>query len=193
LKGAGRLGACRLGLGNDVHMKYALDGIGVETEGDDYWIAPTAVVIGRVILKKNASVWWNAVVRGDNEPITIGENSNIQDNSVLHTDPGFPLTIGADVTVGHLVMMHGCTIGDGSLVGISSVILNGVRIGRNCIIGAKALIPEGREIPDNSLVLGAPAKVVKTVTPEQTAIAAYAAAHYIDNWRRYRAGLCPED
>ena len=174
-------------------MKYTLDGIGIETDGDDYWIAPTAVVIGRVILKKNASVWWNAVLRGDNEPITIGENANIQDNSVLHTDPGFPLTIGADVTVGHLVMMHGCTIGDGSLIGISSVILNGVRIGRNCIIGAKALIPEGREIPDNSLVLGAPAKVVKTVSAEQVAKAAYAAAHYVDNWRRYRAGLRPQD
>ncbi len=174
-------------------MRYALDGIRIETEEDNYWIAPTAVVIGRVILKKNASVWWNAVLRGDNEPITIGENSNIQDNCVLHTDPGFPLTLGANVTVGHLVMMHGCTIGDGCLIGISSVILNGVRIGRNCIIGAKALIPEGKVIPDNSLVLGAPAKVVKTVTPEQAAKAAYGAAHYVDNWRRYKAGLSPDD
>lgn len=170
-------------------MKYALDGVHVQTEGDAYWIAPTAVVIGRIILQRNASIWWNAVLRGDNEPITIGENSNIQDNCVLHTDPGYPLTIGANVTVGHLVMMHGCTIGDGSLIGISSVILNGVRIGKNCIIGAKALIPEGREIPDNSLVLGSPAKVIKTVTPEQTAQAAHGAAHYVQNWQRYRAGL----
>lgn len=170
-------------------MKYALDGIRVQTEGDAYWIAPTAVVIGRVILARNASIWWNAVLRGDNEPITIGENSNIQDNCVLHTDPGFPLTIGANVTVGHLVMMHGCTIGDGSLIGISSVILNGVRIGKNCIVGAKALIPEGREIPDNSLVLGSPAKVVKTVTPEQAAKAAHGASHYVHNWQRYRDGL----
>jgi carbonic anhydrase/acetyltransferase-like protein (isoleucine patch superfamily) len=144
-------------------------------------------------LKKNASVWWNAVLRGDNEPIVIGENSNIQDNSVLHTDPGFPLTIGANVTVGHLVMMHGCTIDDGSLIGISSVILNGVRIGRNCIIGAKTLIPEGREIPDNSLVLGSPAKVVRTVSPEHAAKAAYGAEHYVHNWQRYKEGLRRED
>ena len=127
-------------------MKYSLEGVRVETEGDDYWIAPTAVLIGNIKLQRNASVWWNAVLRGDNELITIGENSNVQDGCVLHTDPGFPLTIGKDVTVGHLVMLHGCTIGDGSLVGIGSVILNGARIGRNCLIGAKAFIGEGKEI-----------------------------------------------
>lgn len=170
-------------------MKYALDGATVQTDGDDYWIAPNASLIGRVVLRRGASVWWNAVLRGDNEPIVVGENANIQDGSVLHTDMGCPLTIGANVTVDHLVMLHGCTIGDNSLIGIGSVILNNVRIGRNCLIGAKALIPEGREIPDNSMVLGAPAKIVRQVTAEQIAGIAEAAQHYVDNWRRYAAGL----
>ena len=173
-------------------MKYALDGVRVRTQSDDYWIAPSAVVIGNVIFEKNASVWWNAVIRGDNEPIVLGENANIQDGCVLHTDPGFPMTIGRDVTVGHLAMLHGCTIGDGSLIGINSVILNGARIGRNCVVGAKAFIPEGREIPDNSVVLGAPGKVVKEVTPEQAGLGARAAAHYVNNWKRFKAG-CVED
>ena len=115
-------------------MRYALDGIGLDTADDDWWVAPSAVVIGKVRLEKNASVWWNAVLRGDNELITVGENSNVQDGCVLHTDPGFPLTIGRNVTIGHLVMLHGCTIGDGSLIGIGSVILNGTTIGRNCLI-----------------------------------------------------------
>lgn len=173
-------------------MIYALDGVRVETAGDDYWIAPTAVLIGRVKLERNASVWWNAVLRGDNEPITIGENANIQDGCVLHTDPGFPLTVGRNVTVGHLAMLHGCTIGEGSLIGIGSVILNGARIGRNCLIGAKALIIEGKDIPDNAVVLGAPGKVVRTVTPEQAEAMAHGAAHYVRNWQRYRAGLSRE-
>src|SRR4051794_33287413 len=116
-------------------------------EERQYWIAPNAIVIGNVVLKKNASVWFGAVLRGDNDPIEVGENSNVQDNSVLHTDLGQPLTIGDNVTVGHMVMMHGCTIGAGSLVGIGSIILNGARIGRNCLIGAGALITEGKEIP----------------------------------------------
>ena len=170
-------------------MKYALDGVRVETEGDAFWVAPSAVVIGKVKLERNASVWWNAVVRGDNELITIGENSNIQDGCVLHTDPGFPLNIGRDVTVDHLVMLHGCTIGDGSLIGIGSVILNGVKIGSNCLIGAKAMIPEGREIPDNSMVLGAPAKVVKTLNDDQIEKMQCGAAKYVGNWQRYKAGL----
>lgn len=170
-------------------MKYSLDGVRLETEGEDYWIAPTAAVIGRVVLKRNASIWWNAVLRGDREPITIGENTNVQDGSVLHADPGYPLTLGANVTVGHMAMLHGCTIGDGSLVGIGSVILNGARIGRNCLIGAKALIAEGKEIPDRSVVLGAPGKIVREVTAEQCAEFAKAASHYVDNWRRYAAGL----
>jgi len=170
-------------------MIYALDGAGLQTEGNDYWVAPNAVVVGQVILRRHASVWWNAVLRGDNEPITIGENSNIQDGCVLHTDIGFPLNIGANVTVGHMVMLHGCTIGDGSLIGIGSVILNGVRIGRNCLIGAKALIPEGREIPDNSMVLGAPAKVKKTLSAEEIAAMQEGSTHYVENYQRYRNGL----
>jgi carbonic anhydrase/acetyltransferase-like protein (isoleucine patch superfamily) len=170
-------------------MKYALGDTRIQTEGDHYWIAPTAVVIGRVKFERDASVWWNAVVRGDNELITIGENSNVQDGCVLHTDPGYPLTIGANCTIGHMVMLHGCEIGDNSLIGIGAVILNGVRIGRNCLIGAKALIPEGKEIPDNSLVLGAPGKVVKDVSPDHLERIRRGAHHYVKNWQRYRRGL----
>ncbi len=173
-------------------MKYTLDGVRIETEGEDYWIAPSAVVIGKVKLEKNASVWWNAVLRGDNELIAIGENSNVQDGCVLHTDPGFPLTIGKNVTIGHLVMLHGCAIGEGSLIGIGSVILNGAKIGRNCLIGAKTLIGEGKDIPDNSVVLGAPGKVAKQVTPEQAARTAQGTVKYVDNWRRYKAGLAED-
>jgi carbonic anhydrase/acetyltransferase-like protein (isoleucine patch superfamily) len=145
--------------------------------------------MGAVILKKNASVWWNATLRGDNDPIVVGENSNIQDGSVLHTDAGSPLTIGANVTVGHMVMLHGCTIGDNSLVGIGSIILNGARIGKNCLIGANCLITEGKEIPDNSLVMGAPGKVVREISPEQAMMLAGGAAHYVENWKRYRREL----
>ncbi len=144
-------------------MRYTLSQARIETAGDAHWIAPTAVVIGKVKLERNASVWWNAVLRGDNELITIGAGSNVQDGCVMHTDPGYPLVIGKDVTVGHLAMLHGCTIGDNSLVGIGAVILNGAKIGRNCLIGAKALIAEGKEIPDNSMVLGAPGRVVRQV------------------------------
>ncbi|MCW5700300.1 MAG: gamma carbonic anhydrase family protein [Rhodospirillales bacterium] len=174
-------------------MRYTLDDADIETEGDDYWIAPTAVVIGRVRMKKNASIWWNAVLRGDTEPITIGENTNVQDGCVLHTDPGYPLTLGAGVTIGHLAMLHGCEIGDNSLIGIGSVILNGAKIGKNCIVGAKALIPEGKEISDNSVVLGAPGKVMREITEEHLALNASAAQHYVANFRRYKAGLRRED
>ena len=156
---------------------------------DEYWIAPTAAVMGRVILKKNASVLWNATLRGDNDPIIVGENSNVQDGSVLHTDTGSPLVIGANVTVGHLVMLHGCTIGDNSLVGIGSIVLNGATIGKNCLIGANCLITEGKEIPDNSLVMGAPGKVVREVSDAQAMMLAAGAAHYVENWKRYRREL----
>ena len=139
-----------------------------------------------MILKPNASVWLGAVLRGDNDPITIGENSNIQDNSVLHTDLGQPLTIGANVTVGHQVMMHGCAVGDGSLIGIGSVVLNGARIGRQCLIGARALITEGKEIPDRSVVMGAPGKVVRALSEAEAEALADGAAHYVENWKRYR-------
>jgi len=144
-----------------------------------------------VILKKNASVWFGATIRGDNDPITIGENSNVQDGSVLHTDTGYPLTIGANVTVGHKVMLHGCTIGDGSLIGIGSIVLNGAKIGKNCLIGANCLITEGKEIPDNSLVMGAPGKVVREISEDQAKTLAGGAMHYVENWKRYRAGLRP--
>ena len=157
----------------------------MRAEGD-FWVADNAVVVGKVLLKQDANVWFNAVLRGDNELITVGEGSNVQDGAVLHTDPGYPLVIGPHVTVGHKVMLHGCEIGEGSLIGINSVVLNGVKIGKNCIIGANALIPEGKEIPDNSMVLGTPGKVVKTLSEEQGMAIRIGAKHYVENARRFR-------
>ena len=157
----------------------------------EYWIAPGAVVLGRVRLERNASVWFGAVLRGDNDPIVVGENSNIQDGSVLHTDAGSPLTIGRNVTVGHQAMLHGCTVGDGSLIGIKATVLNGARIGRGCLIGAHALIPEGKEIPDGSLVMGAPGKVVRELDARATQMLEASALHYVETWRRYAAELAP--
>jgi carbonic anhydrase/acetyltransferase-like protein (isoleucine patch superfamily) len=170
-------------------MEFALGDFRLTTAGDAYWIAPTAVVIGKVKLEKNASVWWGSVLRGDNEPITVGEGSNIQDGCVLHADPGYPLIVGKGVTVGHMAMLHGCVIGDHSLIGIGAVVLNGARIGANCLIGAKALIPEGKEIPDNSLVMGAPGQVKREVTEEHIARMRYSAEHYVANWQRYKREL----
>ena len=170
-------------------MRYALGDARVVTEGDAFWIAPTAVVIGNVTMERDASVWWGAVVRGDNELITIGQGSNVQDGCVLHTDPGYPLTIGKDVTIGHLAMLHGCTIGDNSLIGIGAIVLNGARIGKNCLIGAKALVGEGKEIPDNSLVMGIPGKVVRDISPEHAARMRAGAEHYVQNWQRYQREL----
>ena len=170
-------------------MLYTLDGLGLETESEDWWVAPTAVVIGRVRLEHEAGVWWGAVLRGDNELITVGRGSNVQDNCVCHTDPGFPLIIGPNVTVGHMAVLHGCTIGEGTLVGIGAIVLNGARIGRNCLIGAKALIAEGKEIPDNSLVMGMPGKVVGQVRPEQLERVHRGTEKYVGNWKRYRAEL----
>jgi carbonic anhydrase/acetyltransferase-like protein (isoleucine patch superfamily) len=174
-------------------MRYALGDARISTADDRFWIAPTAVVIGKVTLGKNASVWWHSVVRGDDEPITVGEGSNIQDGCVLHTDPGFPLIIGDSVTVGHMVTLHGCTIGNGSLIGIGAVVLTGAVIGRNCLIGARALIPEGKTIPDNSLVMGAPGKVVREVTSEHIARMRDSAAQYVANAKRYRQQLRADD
>ncbi|WP_411288011.1 gamma carbonic anhydrase family protein [Phenylobacterium sp.] len=169
---------------------YNLGNVTPELPNDDeYWIAPSASVMGRVILKKNASVWFGATLRGDNDPIILGENSNVQDGSVLHTDTGSPLILGDNVTVGHLVMLHGCSIGDNSLVGIGSIILNGAKIGKNCLIGANCLITEGKEIPDNSLVMGAPGKVVRAVSPAQAQVIIGGALHYVENWKRYRREL----
>ncbi len=169
-------------------MIYSLGERQLETKGD-YWIADNATVVGSVVLENNASVWFNVVIRADNDTITIGENSNIQDGSVLHTDMGIPLTIGANVTVGHKAMLHGCTVGDNSLIGINAVVLNRVKIGKNCIIGANSLIPEGKEIPDNSLVMGSPGKVVKTISDAQAQMLQLSALHYVENFKRYQEQL----
>ena len=158
-------------------------------QGGEYWIAPTATVLGNVILKRNASVWFGAVLRGDNDPIVVGENTNIQDGAVLHTDDGVQLTLGAGVTVGHLAMLHGCTVGDNSLIGIGAVVLNGAQIGRNCLIGARALITEGKVIPDNSLVMGAPGKVARELSEAEIEGLRHSAAHYVQNWKRFAAEL----
>jgi carbonic anhydrase/acetyltransferase-like protein (isoleucine patch superfamily) len=149
------------------------------------WVAETAVVVGKVTLAENASVWYGAVLRGDNDRITIGANSNVQDGSVLHTDHGTPLTLGDNVTVGHQVVLHGCTVGDGSLIGIQSVVLNGAKIGRNCLVGAGSLVTEGKEFPDGVLIVGRPAKVVRELTPEQIANLHRSAAHYVQQTRRH--------
>jgi carbonic anhydrase/acetyltransferase-like protein (isoleucine patch superfamily) len=160
-------------------------------ENGDCWIAPNAVLVGRVELQRGASVWFGAVLRGDNDPIVIGENSNVQDGSVLHTDAGTPLTVGRNVTIGHMAMLHGCTVGDGSLIGIGAVVLGNARIGRHCLIGAGALIPEGKEIPDRSLVVGQPGRVIRTLGDDQAARLELSAAHYVENWRRYARDLAP--
>jgi carbonic anhydrase/acetyltransferase-like protein (isoleucine patch superfamily) len=172
-------------------MIYTLEDRTPKFLGPDYFIADSAVVIGAVTLHQNASVWFNCVVRGDTDDIIIGENTNIQDGSVLHTDPGIKLRIGRDVTVGHMVMLHGCEIGDNTLIGIGSVILNNVRIGKNCIIGAKTLLTEGKQIPDNSLVMGAPGKVVRPVTDQEAKFLTAQAQHYVQNAARYRKALKP--
>lgn len=169
-------------------MIYQLDDRRVVADGD-YFVADSASVIGSVRLMNDASVWFGAVIRGDNDLITIGEGTNIQDLSVLHTDPGYPLTIGSHCTIGHKVMLHGCTIGDNTLIGINAVILNGARIGRNCLVGAGALITEGKEIPDGSLVVGAPGKVARTLNEEQIARLRENAAGYVRNFKRFKAGL----
>ena len=156
---------------------------------DSAWVAPSAQVMGRVVLEQDSSVWFGAVLRGDNEPILIGQGSNIQDASVLHSDIGMPMTVGQYVTVGHQAMLHGCTIGDGSLIGIGSIILNGARIGKNCLVGAGSLVTEGKEFPDGSMIMGAPAKVVRELSPEQIEGLRQSARHYVDNARRFKAGL----
>jgi carbonic anhydrase/acetyltransferase-like protein (isoleucine patch superfamily) len=153
------------------------------------WVADNATVIGRVAMAAHASVWYGAVLRGDTDWLMIGRNTNVQDNSVLHADAGVPLTLGDNVSVGHQVMLHGCTVGDGCLIGIQSVILNHARIGRNCIVGAGALVTEGKEFPDGALIVGSPAKVVRMLTPEQIAGLAHIVEHYVENARRHRTEL----
>ena len=155
------------------------------------WVAPNATIIGDVRLAAGASVWWNAVLRGDNDPISIGENTNIQDGSVLHTDEGVPLHLGRDVTVGHLVMLHGCTVGDGSLIGIGSIVLNRAVIGQGSIVGANTLIPEGKTYPDRVLIVGSPGKVIRSLTDEEVLRLRASATHYVGNAGRYRDRVIP--
>jgi carbonic anhydrase/acetyltransferase-like protein (isoleucine patch superfamily) len=169
---------------------YALgDKVPSTPDDGDYWIAPNASVIGDVRLGQGASIWFGAVLRADNAPVIIGRNSNVQDNAVLHTDDGIPLQIGENVTVGHTAMIHGAVIGDESLIGIGAIVLNGANIGKHCLIGAGALVTEGMIIPDGSLALGSPAKVVRQLTPEQCAWLLHSADHYAGNWRRFKVGL----
>ena len=170
---------------------YSLGSRKVSYQGEPAFIAPDASIIGSVELHQNSSVWFNAVIRADQDQIIIGENSNVQDGSVLHVDPGFPLSIGENVTVGHKVMLHGCTIGDNSLIGINSVVLNGAKIGKNCLIGANTLIPENMVIPDGSLVVGSPGKVKRELNPSQIQMLLLSAAHYVQNGQRYQADLKP--
>ena len=174
-------------------MKYRLNDDKMTSVGNEFWIAPSADIIGRVMVSENVSIWWQAVLRGDNEPIIIGENTNIQDGCVLHTDPGFPINIGKNVSIGHRCMLHGCMVDDGSLVGIGSILLNGAKIGKNCLIGANSLIVEGQEIPDNSLVMGSPGKVIKEVSPEQMDGLRRNAEGYVKRWQRYRDELVVDE
>ena len=168
---------------------YALDGIEPSLPPGFCWIAPTASVIGRVELGGNIGVWFGAVLRGDNEPIRVGAGTNIQENAVVHTDPGFPVSIGAGCTIGHKAMIHGCTIGDNSLIGMSATVLNGAVIGRNCLIGAGALVKERQEIPNNSLVVGAPAKVIRQIDEQGEENLRRSAEHYVAQARRFAASL----
>ncbi|MEO7057312.1 MAG: gamma carbonic anhydrase family protein [Caldimonas sp.] len=168
---------------------YSLGGDDTPNIDPTAYVADAATVIGRVVLHPGASVWSNAVLRGDNEPIVIGTGSNVQEGAVLHTDSGFPLTVGAGVTIGHQAMLHGCTIGDGSLIGIQAVVLNGAVIGRNCLVGAGAIVTEGKTFPDGSLILGAPAKVVRALTDADTKRIVHGAADYVERSARYRNQL----
>lgn len=167
---------------------YELDGAAPRI-AESAWVADSAQVMGNVELADDASVWFGAVIRGDTETIRIGRRSNIQDMSVLHADVGMPLTLGDDVTVGHKVMLHGCTIGDGCLIGIGAVVLNGAKIGKGCLVGAGSLVTEGKEFPDGSMILGSPAKVVRQLTPEQLEGLRLSALHYVSNAVRFRTGL----
>lgn len=171
-------------------MIYALDGIAPTLPADgDFWVAPDANVIGQVVLGAGCSVWFGATLRGDNEAIVLGAGSNVQENCVFHTDMGYPLTLGENCTIGHKAMLHGCTIGDGSLIGMGATVLNGAVIGKGCLIGAGALVTEGKEIPDGSLVMGAPGRVVRQLDAAQRQALIGSARHYQDNMRRFRDGL----
>ncbi|MEP3346008.1 MAG: gamma carbonic anhydrase family protein [Litoreibacter sp.] len=171
---------------------YALDGVSPKLpKGDDFWIAPDANLIGDVLIEVAASVWFGSTLRGDNERITVGQGSNIQENCVLHTDMGYPLMIGANCTIGHKAMLHGCIIGEGSLIGMGATVLNGAKIGKGCLIGAGALVTEGKEIPDGSLVMGAPGKIIRELDAQAQQGLINSALAYQANMRRFRAGLKP--
>jgi carbonic anhydrase/acetyltransferase-like protein (isoleucine patch superfamily) len=169
-------------------MIYSLDGRTPTFKGA-YFVAHNAAVIGSVVMENNASVWWNVTIRADNDLITLGENVNVQDGSVIHTDSGKPVVLHRNVSIGHLVMLHGCTVGENSLVGIGAIVLDNVTIGRDCLIGAGSLVPPGKTIPDGSLVLGTPGRVVRQMTPEQIAQNTWIAEHYVERSKRYREGL----
>lgn len=170
-------------------MLYELDGVRPEFADETAWVAPSAAVIGRVHLAAGASVWFNVTIRGDNDPITIGEDSNIQDNSVLHADPGVPTTIGKGVTIGHKVMLHGCTVGDNTLIGMGATVLNRAVIGKDSIVGAGALVTEGKSFPDGVLIVGAPARVIRELKPEEKEMIRMSAKIYVDNATRFARGL----
>ena len=171
---------------------YSLDGVAPQLDDpDSVWIAPDAQVIGRVVLGRDVGIWFGAALRGDNETIAIGAGSNVQELTVMHTDLGFPLTIGEGCTIGHRAILHGCTIGDNSLVGMGAIVLNGARIGNNCLVGAGALVTEGKEFPDNSLIVGSPARVVRTLDAAAVERLKWSASHYVANARRFKAGLKP--
>ncbi|WP_442583506.1 gamma carbonic anhydrase family protein [Mesorhizobium sp. ASY16-5R] len=169
---------------------YSIDGKSPEFEDEESnWIAPDATIIGNVLVGKDAGIWFGVVIRGDNERISIGARTNVQEHVVMHTDAGFPLDIGAGCTIGHRAILHGCTIGDNSLVGMGAIVLNGARIGRNCLVGAGALVTEGKIFEDNSLIVGSPAKAVRTLDEQGVARVTQSADHYVSNGRRFRAGL----
>lgn len=171
-------------------MIYELDGIAPDIH-ETAWVAPDANVIGRVVMEALSSIWFGCTIRGDNEPIVIGRGTNVQENTVFHTDPGCPLTLGENVTVGHKAMLHGCTVGDGSLIGMGATVLNGAVIGKGCLIGAGALVTEGKVIPDGSMVLGAPGKVVRDLDAARQAALIASARHYQENAQRFMSGLKP--
>ena len=170
-------------------MKFDLGEYSVETDEDNFYIAETAIVLGKVKLCKDASVWFGAVLRGDTELITIGESSNVQDGAVIHTDIGFPVNIGQGVTVGHQAMLHGCTIGDGSLIGINAVVLNGAKVGSGCLIASNALVTEGMEVPDGSLVMGSPGKIKGSLDEEKRKGLLLSAQYYVQNYKRFKLEL----
>tara|TARA_A100001015_G_C14943370_1_gene693521 strand:+ start:241 stop:774 length:534 start_codon:yes stop_codon:yes gene_type:complete len=170
-------------------MIYKLGEHEVEITGEDFYVAESASVIGKVRLANDTSVWFGAVLRGDNESITVGENTNIQECAVIHTDPGFPCILGSNVTIGHQAMLHGCQVGDNSLIGINAVVLNGAKIGRNCLVGANALVTENQEIPDGSLVIGSPAKPIKQLTTAQIQKLKESAEHYVTRFKRFKRDL----